>query len=114
MLVLKKEKIEPLSNFDIIKLAKNLKIIRSVFMKDELLQKVNNVECDIINLQNSNESGSHWVAYYKNNDKKYYFDSYGYAPFTKELVKYLGSEILFYNSTKFQNYNDPPIAVTCS
>jgi len=78
-------------------------------MKDKLLQKVNNIECGIINLQNSNESGSHWVAYYKNNDKKYYFDSYGNAPLPKELVKYLGAENLFYNSTRFQNYKDPQI-----
>ena len=32
-------------------------------MKDELLQKINNIECGIINLENSNESGSQWVAY---------------------------------------------------
>jgi hypothetical protein len=38
-------------------------------MKDELPRKVKNIECGIINLQNSNESGIHWVAYYKNNDK---------------------------------------------
>jgi hypothetical protein len=46
-------------------------------MKDELPKKINKIECCIINLQDSNEEGSHWVAYYKNNDKKYYFDSYG-------------------------------------
>ena len=38
-----------------------------MFMKDELPQKINNIECGLINLQNSNENGSHWVAYYKNN-----------------------------------------------
>jgi len=83
-------------------------------MKDELPQKVHNRECGVINLQNSNGSGSHWVAYYKNNDKKYYFDSYGKARPPKELVKYLGSENLFYNSTRFQNYNDPPICGHCA
>jgi hypothetical protein len=57
-------------------------------MKDELPQKINNMERGIINLQNSNESRSHWVTYYKNNDKKYYFDSYGNAPLPKELVKF--------------------------
>jgi hypothetical protein len=33
-------------------------------MKDELLDKVNKVECGIINLENSDEDGSHWTAYY--------------------------------------------------
>jgi len=59
--------------------------------------------------KNSNKGGSHWFAYYKNHDKKYYFDSYGNASLPKELVKYLGAENLFYNSYRFQNYNDPPI-----
>ena len=74
-------------------------------MKDRLPQKVNK----IIHLENSSEEGSHWVAYYKNNDNKYYFDSYGNAPSPKELVKYLGPENLFYNSERIQNFNDPPI-----
>jgi hypothetical protein len=38
-------------------------------MKDELPQKVHNTEYGIIDLQNSSESGSHWVSYYKNHDK---------------------------------------------
>ena len=42
-------------------------------------------------------------------NKKYYFDSYGYAPPPKELVKYLGPESLVYNSERIQYYNDPPI-----
>ena len=78
-------------------------------MKDELPQKINKIQCGIINLENTNQNGSHWVAYYKNNDEKYYFDSYGNAPPPKELVKYLGPENLFYNSKRFQNYNDPAI-----
>ena len=77
-------------------------------MKDELPQKINKVECDIINLEDSDEDGSHWTAYYKNNGKKYYFDSYGCARPRNQLVKYLGSENLFYNENRVQNYNDPP------
>jgi len=46
-------------------------------MKDDLPKKINKIECGIVNLQNSNQGGSHWVAYYKNNNKKYYFNSYG-------------------------------------
>jgi hypothetical protein len=78
-------------------------------MKDELPQKINKRERGIVNLENSNQSGSHWVAYYKNNNKKYYFDSYGKAPPPKELVKYLGPKNLFYNSERIQNCNDPAI-----
>jgi hypothetical protein len=59
-------------------------------MKDELPQKVKKIECGIINLQNTNKEGSHWTAYYKNKDKKYYFDSYGDAQPPKGIVEYLG------------------------
>ena len=38
-------------------------------MKDELLPKANKIECGILNLENSDKQGSHWVAYYKNGDK---------------------------------------------
>ena len=38
-------------------------------MKDELPKNVHKVECDIINLEDSSKEGSHWTAYYKNNDK---------------------------------------------
>ena len=79
-------------------------------MKDELPKK-NQIECGIINLENSYQEGSHWTAYYKNKDKKYYFDSYEDAPPPKELVRYLGSKNLVYNNRRFQNYNDPPICV---
>jgi len=72
-----------------------------------LPQKINKIECDIINLENSDENGSHWTAYYKNNDKKYYFDSCGNAPPPQQLAEYLGSENFFYNYE--QNYNDPPV-----
>jgi hypothetical protein len=77
-------------------------------MKDALPQKINKAECGIINLEDSNEDGSHWTAYYKNNSIKYYFDSYGCAPPLKQLVKYLGSENLYYNEDHIQNYSSLP------
>lgn len=56
--------IKPLSNFDILKIVKKLKInnnnFRGVFMKDELPSNVHKVECGIINLEDSDEEGSHW------------------------------------------------------
>jgi len=105
------QKIEPLSNFDINNFVKKLKIknFRGVFMKDELPQRPKNIECGIINLENQNQEGSHWTAYYKNKDLKYYFDSYGNIVPPIELVKYLGKNNLYYNEKRIQNFNDPPI-----
>jgi len=108
---LKKDQILPLSNLDIERLVKDLKIkhFRGVFMKDEVPKKINEIECGIINLENSYQEGSHWTAYYKNKDKKYYFDSYGDPPPPKELFRYLGSKNLVYNNWRFKNYDNPPI-----
>ena len=108
---LKKKKIQPLSNFNIEKFVKDFKIkhFRGVFMKDEIPQKINTIQCGIKNLENSDQEGSHWTAYYKNNDKEYYFDSYRNAPPPKQLAKYLDSKNIIYKKIRFQNYNDPPI-----
>ena len=83
-------------------------------MKDELPQKINKIKCGIINLENANQSGSHWVAYYKNNDKKYYFNSYGNAPPPNELVKYLGLENLFYKAKDFKIIMIRLFTATCA
>lgn len=78
-------------------------------MRDELPNKPNEIECGILNLENSYQPGSHWVAWYKNKNKKYYFDSYGVTNPPKELVKYLGKDNLLCNDYQYQKFNDPPI-----
>ena len=45
-------------------------------------------ECGIINLNTHDQAGSHWTCYFKNQDQRFYFDSYGQAP-PDELIKYL-------------------------
>lgn len=63
-------------------------------------------ECAIINLNKSNESGSHWVATYYNKDKNQclYFDSFGNLRPPKEIVKYLGEGVQ-YNYDRYQSDN---------
>ena len=50
-------------------------------------------ECRIVNLQDSDENGSHWVCYFKKGELKYYFDSYGLDP-SNEVHNYLKSPII--------------------
>lgn len=78
-------------------------------MKDELPKETLLNECGILNLNNSDQEGSHWVAWIKQGNLKIYFDSYGNANPPRELVKYLGENNLRITSRKFQDYNDPPI-----
>ena len=86
-----------LTNIDIEKYVKILKInnFRGCYMRDELKNlRCNSVECGVLNLNLSSASGSHWTCWFKINNDKYYFNSFGLPP-TKELVDYLGSPILY-------------------
>lgn len=51
-------------------------------MRDTLPGKVSlwAVECGFVNLDESKNNGTYWVCYYKNNEKRYYFDSFELDP----------------------------------
>ena len=90
----------PLTNFEIIYVAKKLRIpsFRGVFVRDKLPEKPKKKECGILNLDDSRGNGTHWTAWYRKNDKNYYFDSYGIQP-PLELKTYLRDPIV-YNTKK--------------
>ena len=81
---------------DLIHYANILKIpnFRHVKMRDELNGKPHPQECCIVNLNKHTQLGSHWTCYFKDDDQRYYFDSYGQAPPT-ELLKYLKTPLKF-------------------
>ena len=86
------------SNFDLIDIAEDLEMPLKVLMKDELTEKHIKSEIPlIINYQNLNQKGIHWVGYYK----KFYFDSYGLPPLEK-----LEPFVKEYNKIDFQSNTD--------
>ena len=56
--------IQPLSNFEIIRICKKLKIsnFKGCFMRDEIKSFCGSDECFILNTDISSSSGTHWVA----------------------------------------------------
>jgi len=68
-----------------------IKYYKNCRMRDELKGKINYKECGIVNLESSEEQGSHWICYYKDGNNKYVFDSYGADP-PLELQKYLSGK----------------------
>ena len=66
-------------------------------------------ESDIINLNTSNQTGSHWVCYYRNNNERIYFDSYGQIT-PVEIQWYLETDSEFDRSKEvIQRNTDMPI-----
>ena len=94
---------KPLNNYELMDAARDLGIpdFRGVFLRDTLPSKPKKKEYGILNLDSSNNAGSHWCCYYKNGKSKLYFDSYGIQP-PAELIDYLKSPIL-YNTIQVQH-----------
>lgn len=100
--------LHPLTNFELIRYVKKFKIpyFRGVFKKDQLPANMKTRECGIVNLDSEDGEGTHWVAYKRNFDQIFYFDSYGNLPPPLELIEYFkGAKDIFYNYDTFQKGN---------
>ena len=75
----------PISNLKIDEILKNDKHYIGSYSKDNCPVLKNN-QSTIINLQDSDKKGSHWVSYKKNGDKIFYFDSYAVA-YIPDIIK---------------------------
>ena len=99
--------IKPLSNFDLMEWVKKLKIkyLRGIYSRDRLPNKIKK-ECGIINLDDMQGPGTHWVCY-RNIDKLIeYFDPFGLI-MPSEALKYFntsGKQIV-YSIDEIQNRN---------
>ena len=95
-----------MTNFEFISHIERLKIhnFRGYIMRDEVTKlKPLDKECGALNLDNSENEGTHTVCWFKDGNKKYYFDSFGVQP-PKELIKYLKSPIM-YSTYQIQQFN---------
>jgi hypothetical protein len=90
----KKKKIQPLSNIDLIKYAKDLNIsnFRGVFSSDTLPLRIRLNEKGIINTEGVKKGpGKHWVCYSKRGDEILYYDSYGNLRPSLKTIEYFKS-----------------------
>ena len=74
-----------MSNLKIDEILKNNENYIGAFSKDNVPILKNN-ESAIINLQNSDRNGSHWVSYKRIGNKIFYFDSYAVS-FIPDIIK---------------------------
>ena len=96
-----------MSNIDLALYAKRLKIpnFRGVYMIDSLPSKPLFRERIIINLDSSENEGTHWVAVKKDGDIAFYFDSFGNLKPPKEIEHYLAGVQIMYNTRRFQSFS---------
>ena len=75
------------------------------FLRDELtkIKKTNN-ECLVLNIDHSENDGTHWTALFIKNGISWYFDSYGFDP--PEEIKEYCKEKLYSNTFKIQKFDE--------
>jgi len=97
------------TNIQLDRLARRMHIpfFRGVFMRNALPTYSYVNESGIVNLDDVNGPGTHWVAYAKRGDRAMYFDSFGNLRSPIELVRYLKKDVvnIEYNRTSYQRYN---------
>jgi hypothetical protein len=90
---------KPLSNIDIINICKSMKIpLKGVIMKDEINEL--NLGNWVVNLQNSNQNGSHWCCLILTKTEAFYFDSFGASP-PEQLYNFI---LHHYGKVPFNNF----------
>ena len=78
---------------------KTKRIFRGVYPMDRLPARRDGAY--VVNMDNHDEPGSHWVAVYIHKGAVEYFDSYGRAPTDTRMLRFLGPNFTF-NSVVLQ------------
>lgn len=62
-------------------------------------------ECCILNLDSSQGSGTHWVAFVKRGQHALYYNSFGDIPPPREVTRYLRGNSIEYNYDAQQSFD---------
>ena len=80
-----------------------------VFARDEIPKNINYPACFVMNTENRNKPGQHWLAlHYDNKGKCYFFDSFGNPPKYHNLQTYIEktSKTWTYNKRRVQGFSE--------
>ena len=92
----------PISNFIINEILKNNKEYIGTFSKNNVPILKNN-ESTIVNLADSNDVGTHWIAMKFINNKLFYFDSYGISFIPDAIKKQYSDDKIITNIYRIQS-----------
>ena len=91
----------PLTNFEIQKYYDNEPRFNGVFSRDDLPKKIND-EAYVINLDEYEDTGTHWIALFCKKDETVYFDSFRVEHFPEEIKKFTGNKNIKANIFRLQ------------
>lgn len=94
-----------LYDYEIKEYAAKMKIayFRDVYDRQNLPVRPFKYEALVLNLDDIDSPGTHWVALRKIDNIVIYFDSYGDLPPPKEIFQYLNNYDIYYNHRNYQN-----------
>jgi hypothetical protein len=102
--------LKALTDLQLTELAEKLKLpLENILMRDEM-KELKNDGFYIINLDTSDNSGTHWTSMYKHPLKSYYFDSYGFVPPLEVEIKI---KPYLYNDKDIQDWNSKACGWFC-
>jgi len=103
-------KLKTLTDIDIKNFANQYKLpLENILMRDEIKNHLK-VGFYVINLDTSDDEGTHWTVCYAHPLKSYYFDSYGFVP-PLELEQKIKPYI--YNDKDIQDWNSEACGWYC-
>ena len=93
----------PLLNFEIQKYYQNESTFNGVYSRNNLPKIKDGAY--VINLDEYESIGTHWIALHVNDNNVTYFDSFGVEHIPKEIRKFVGNKNIITNIYRVQAYN---------
>ena len=94
----------PLTNFEISEYYENEPRFNGVNSRDNLPANIKK-GAYVINLDEYEDAGTHWIALYVKNKKVVYFDSFGVEHVHKEIIKFIKNKDIIANIFRLQAYD---------
>ena len=102
----------PLTNFEIREYYKNDPRFNGVYSRDNLPTNIKK-GAYVINLDEYEDAGTHWIALYVKNKKVVYFDSFGVEHVPEEIIKFIKNKDIIANIFRLQAYDSIKYGYFC-